>query len=152
MTREKRSEHIRTYHREYVRKRREAGLCVTCGLALDATSVFKRCSICRDKSKTLAKERRQQTVKTGKSNKIEMANERFGRLLVVKENGRMWRNVAWLCLCDCGKYKTIPGQSLRTGRTQSCGCLQREKSRRMQIRKMSAVEADNFFDRQESNQ
>lgn len=31
--------------------------------------------------------------------------------------------VCWVCRCDCGKIKTIPGCSLRSGHTKSCGCL-----------------------------
>lgn len=144
------SEYVRAYNREYLRKRREAGLCVTCGLPLEGCG-FKRCDICRDKSRAFAAERRAKNFKPRRSTKIELSNQRFGRLLVVKENGRMWRNVAWLCLCDCGAYTTIPGQSLRTGRTKSCGCLQREKARRTQIKKMNAVEAEMFFERQEGD-
>jgi hypothetical protein len=83
--------------------------------------------------------------------KIDLMNQRFGRLLVIKEEGRKSRNVAWLCLCDCGNYKVIAGQSLRTGRTTSCGCLQRERARKIQVQKMSAVEADMYFERREDD-
>ena len=32
----------------------------------------------------------------------------------------------WHCRCRCGKEKDVDGQSLREGRSLSCGCLQRE--------------------------
>jgi hypothetical protein len=32
----------------------------------------------------------------------------------------------WECLCDCGTQKVIGSNALRTGYTQSCGCLKRE--------------------------
>lgn len=31
----------------------------------------------------------------------------------------------WTCLCDCGENKDINGDSLRKGKTLSCGCLQK---------------------------
>lgn len=53
---------------------------------------------------------------------------RFVRLVVIKENGRKWSQILWLCRCDCGTEVTTDSKSLRTGHTKSCGCLQREKS------------------------
>ena len=34
----------------------------------------------------------------------------------------------WKCLCDCGNTTVVSTSSLSTGRTQSCGCLSREKA------------------------
>lgn len=35
----------------------------------------------------------------------------------------------WWCLCDCdGKRVLVRGSHLQSGGTQSCGCLQRERS------------------------
>lgn len=54
---------------------------------------------------------------------------RYGRLVVVKEDGRTASgDVLWLCRCVCGTEKPIPGRSLRTGEARSCGCLQRERT------------------------
>lgn len=56
---------------------------------------------------------------------IDLTGRKFGRLTVLRENGRLpGRNYAWLCLCSCGKHKTVDGSSLRRGATKSCGCLQ----------------------------
>ena len=33
----------------------------------------------------------------------------------------------WLCECDCGNITIVSGNSLRTGNTQSCGCLGHSK-------------------------
>ena len=64
-------------------------------------------------------------------NFIDMAGQKYGRLTVIRrvddkvlDSGR--RKVMWLCLCDCGKYKTIAGESLRSGRARSCGCRKAE--------------------------
>lgn len=57
---------------------------------------------------------------------IDMTGETVGRLRVVRRvenrDGRAW----WQCECECGAIKEISGKSLRNGKTQSCGCLQRE--------------------------
>ena len=67
--------------------------------------------------------------------KDNLTNKKFGRLTVlqqaddhIKPNGV---HVAmWECLCECGNKDTVivSGEQLRSGRTQSCGCLQREKA------------------------
>lgn len=59
---------------------------------------------------------------------VEMSGQRFGRLVVVRRQGS-WkgtRKLAWLCRCDCGNEKITLGEYLRTGRTSSCGCYQRD--------------------------
>src|SRR3989304_2015876 len=54
-------------------------------------------------------------------------NNRFGRLMVIKNNGfNKQGSVIWLCKCDCGNEVVIRGASLRNGATKSCGCLQKE--------------------------
>lgn len=51
---------------------------------------------------------------------------RYGRLVVTKEllkNGRKYTEV----LCDCGKSKEIRLSHLKSGKIQSCKCLQKER-------------------------
>lgn len=65
---------------------------------------------------------------------IDLAGQRFGRLVVLKEgpvsvapSGA--RSVRWVCLCDCGTETLVHGHHLRKyGDNQSCGCLARELS------------------------
>lgn len=61
-------------------------------------------------------------------NAIDLTGQRFGRLLALRENGRIRNSVAWECRCDCGTVKTVDGSSLRhrTAPVRSCGCLLRE--------------------------
>lgn len=33
------------------------------------------------------------------------------------------RIAAWICVCSCGEFKIVAGNKLRSGHTQSCGCL-----------------------------
>lgn len=39
----------------------------------------------------------------------------------------MYGKPAWDCICECGNKITVYGESLKHGKTKSCGCLQREK-------------------------
>jgi len=56
----------------------------------------------------------------------EMLGKKFNRLLVIKQSGKVGSQFSWLCKCDCGKEKTVPGWSLRKGISKSCGCLLKE--------------------------
>jgi len=56
--------------------------------------------------------------------KLELAGQRFGKLLVVKEiEKRESEHILWECTCDCGNEIIVCGNSLRRGHTKSCGCL-----------------------------
>lgn len=66
---------------------------------------------------------------------IDLTGQTFGRLTVlsraedfISPSGS--RTTQWLCECSCekGKTKVINGSSLKRGLTQSCGCLQKEKT------------------------
>jgi len=57
-----------------------------------------------------------------------ITGQRFGRLIVLSYAGRhgpMGRS-SWLCSCDCGEKVTVVAGLLISGKSQSCGCLQRE--------------------------
>lgn len=56
---------------------------------------------------------------------IDLAGQRFGRLVAIKLSSEGNDGAMWHCLCDCGAETVTRGQFLRTGRAQSCGCLQR---------------------------
>lgn len=63
-------------------------------------------------------------------NWIDISSQRVGRLTVVAPivNPEKPKQSFWRCVCDCGRVSVVLGDSLRTGRTQSCGCL-KSKSR-----------------------
>ena len=59
--------------------------------------------------------------------KLDLTNQTFGSLTVIKEaapnispNGR--KRTQWECLCKCGNITIVKTDSLRSGRTTSCGC------------------------------
>lgn len=58
---------------------------------------------------------------------IDLSGQRFGRLMVVEYVGKNNQNRAiWKCLCDCGNETIVRSDALRSGDTQSCGCLNSE--------------------------
>jgi hypothetical protein len=56
-----------------------------------------------------------------------MEGLRFGRLVVLSRvaSTKEYR-ATWLCRCDCGNTLVVNGKSLRSGNTQSCGCLKHD--------------------------
>lgn len=63
------------------------------------------------------------------SAKVDLTGQRFGRWLVLQEDGRDNRGrVLWWCRCDCGAERAVKGWRLREGTNRSCGCLRRETS------------------------
>lgn len=62
--------------------------------------------------------------------KEDLTGRRIGRLTVISETDeRRSGSVVWLCKCDCGTYKRISANGLRSGRVLSCGCYNKEKDR-----------------------
>lgn len=59
----------------------------------------------------------------------------FGRLFVLhlSDNQKPGNPLFWTCRCSCGSVLDINGSKIRDGRTQSCGCLSKEVSRKRMI-------------------
>lgn len=55
-----------------------------------------------------------------------LIGRRFGRLLVVALDRRGPPHPYWRCSCDCGRSVVVQAGSLKSGKTRSCGCLQRD--------------------------
>lgn len=61
-------------------------------------------------------------------NFIDMANQEFGRLTVVKNAGANSKGeYFWECQCSCGNTIIVRGSNLRNKKTASCGCLTRDR-------------------------
>lgn len=55
---------------------------------------------------------------------VDLTGQRFGHLSVIeraKENTEDGK-AKWICKCDCGNECAVRSDSLRLGRTKSCGC------------------------------
>jgi len=57
---------------------------------------------------------------------IDLSNEKFGSLTVIKRADIKGKEAMWECICECGKEITTRGSSLRNGASQSCGCSRLE--------------------------
>lgn len=62
---------------------------------------------------------------------LDLTGQRFGRLTVIercgtsKDGQKMYR-----CVCDCGNEKITKTGNLRSGHVKSCGCLNKEMTRK----------------------
>ena len=58
----------------------------------------------------------------------DLTGKQFGRLTVLSLAGRRNGSTIWECNCSCGKIVEIPRDGLVGGRTNSCGCWQKERA------------------------
>lgn len=58
-----------------------------------------------------------------KHNILELANQRFGRLVAIEYSHSTKHERVWKCLCDCGKDHFVGASLLNKGRVRSCGCV-----------------------------
>lgn len=62
---------------------------------------------------------------------IDITGQRFGRLTVIQLHSAATRsprrNTRWWCQCECGATVIAFGVNLKSGNTESCGCLRKEK-------------------------
>jgi 5-methylcytosine-specific restriction endonuclease McrA len=60
----------------------------------------------------------------------DITGQRYGRLLVLGPAPRnKGERARWIVKCDYGATKTVNGSDIKSGRTNSCGCLMREISK-----------------------
>jgi len=61
--------------------------------------------------------------KGGNSTKrLDLTDQRFGKLTAVSRADNIGRDTAWLCKCDCGSERVVRTAALRKGEVRSCGC------------------------------
>lgn len=55
---------------------------------------------------------------------LDLTNLRFGKLIALERTSRIEKgHTYWKCQCDCGNICEVRTNSLRTGHTTSCGCI-----------------------------
>lgn len=57
---------------------------------------------------------------------IVKKGDRYGRLTIISEAPNLNQYRKFFVECDCGTGKVVPLASMRSGKTKSCGCLNRE--------------------------
>ena len=59
---------------------------------------------------------------------IDIASQTFGRLTAIEVSHKNKHgNLYWKCQCECGNIHIVYLYSLKSGKTKSCGCLQKER-------------------------
>ena len=65
---------------------------------------------------------------------IDLTGQKFGRLTVlelgIKPDVKS-KEKFWLCKCECGNQTVVSGYQLRNGKTKSCGCITKERMRKI---------------------
>lgn len=61
----------------------------------------------------------------------DLSGKRFGRLIVIRRTNDYVSPsgkhvVKWLCKCDCGNMVRTTSYQLKSGKTKSCGCYQKQ--------------------------
>jgi len=59
---------------------------------------------------------------------VDLTGQSFGRWTVIGPAPHINGKPAWACRCGCGHIKDVRANSLRTGRSQSCGCIRNERT------------------------
>lgn len=60
----------------------------------------------------------------------DLTGKRFGRLVALNlSDKKVGRKTFWDCKCDCGNFKTVRTDILKSGKTLSCGCLKKEQDK-----------------------
>jgi len=71
----------------------------------------------------------------GKEKKdTSLVGKKFGMLLVLDYSHSDIKHSFLKCKCDCGKTTTVRSNSLVSGITKSCGCLQRKHAKQLKIK------------------
>ena len=60
--------------------------------------------------------------------KIDLTGQKIGRLMIISPAPNKGKRTQWNCKCECGNDFIALTESLRSGKTQSCGCLQKERT------------------------
>ncbi len=76
----------------------------------------------------------------------DLKGQRFGKLVAIERTGKKQNNSqVWLCECDCGNTAEISAGNLKSGKTNSCGCLL-DKSRKKAIKKALDIRQEQYVD------
>lgn len=59
--------------------------------------------------------------------KLNLLNQKFGRLTVISQEPSKGGKTIWKCLCECGNITTVTSTNLTCGKINSCGCIRKEQ-------------------------
>jgi hypothetical protein len=64
----------------------------------------------------------------------DITGHSFGRLTAIRPDHKVSGAVHWECSCCCGRTKIASVYNLLEGKTQSCGCLQKERASKARLK------------------
>ena len=73
----------------------------------------------------------------------DITGQKFGNLTVIEKaetvKVKHGTVVKWLCKCDCGNTRIVPGAELRRGNAKHCGCLKVEDLTGQKFNKLTVI-------------
>ena len=104
---------------EYIGKTNYKCIC-TCG----KETIAQRTQLLNGKRKSCGCLRGKNNNNPLKGPKEDLTGKRFGLLTVTNiAQTKKDKNYCWECICDCGNTTVVPGNALKAGLKQSCGCI-----------------------------
>lgn len=58
----------------------------------------------------------------------DITGKRFGNLTALYVAGKSGRENVWRCECVCGGWSDVRLSNLKSGNTQTCGCVRRKRN------------------------
>lgn len=71
----------------------------------------------------------------------DIKGKTFNRLTVLEYMGKS----RWRCKCECGNITIVPAYDIINGRTKSCGCLLKETSYKLNLKKHGESAFNNIY-------
>lgn len=83
----------------------------------------------------------------GKNSAKDITGERFGKLQAIEDSGEIKNGKhVWKCNCDCGKQNLLyPIDYLTSGKTNSCGCLIKNRLSGIKVGRLTVVNEDEKY-------
>ena len=75
----------------------------------------------------------------------DITGKKFSRLTVISRADSKSKKIRWNCSCECGGTAVVFGQYLKSGRTKSCGCFQKEQMSARRFKHGLANERDKTY-------
>lgn len=65
---------------------------------------------------------------------IDLTGNKYGRLTVVSKAESKHKHTFWNVVCDCGNAVSVQSTYMKSGKTKSCGCYQKEQARNARLK------------------
>lgn len=80
----------------------------------------------------------------------DISGQKYARLTVIDRAESKSEKTRWNCICECGGTATVFAQYLKSGKTKSCGCFQKEQARAKRFKHGLAVSRNKGYSKKVS--